>query len=235
MVDQASSVATSSTVAMSGVSRRNFALMGAAAVAALGSEHAFAAVPDWRAPDLRESPDLRELAVRIPTADGIADGVFVHPAAGRHPAVVLWADAAGMRGEAKDVARRLAGAGFSVLLVDPHYRVGGAADRGATAVRQRMTTSTDGNIHRDGKAFSAWIVAQRATDPAAGAPLLRSARPDPSWLAPRGRGATAISAHLIATPRQRDRLSPGQRDALDGAIRDMHHLADLGVRSALRA
>ena len=58
-----------------------------------------------------KAPRLRESTVRIATPDGTADAFFVHPAKGKHPAVILWPDVGGLRDAKMVMARRLAGAG----------------------------------------------------------------------------------------------------------------------------
>lgn len=65
---------------------------------------------------------LAEAMVTIRTADGSADAFFVHPATGRHPGIVLWPDIAGLRDAYKQLARRLAAAGYAVLAVNQYYR-----------------------------------------------------------------------------------------------------------------
>lgn len=94
------------------VSRRQFgAFSGGAAMLA-----ASAGAPGLAAGALAE----REVA--FPTPDGTADGFFVHPAEGKHPAVILWPDIAGLREAKRAMARELAAQGFAVLVMNPYYR-----------------------------------------------------------------------------------------------------------------
>ncbi len=60
--------------------------------------------------------------VLVATPDGEADCYFVHPASGRHPGVILWPDAFGLRSAMRQMGKRLASAGHSVLVVNPYYR-----------------------------------------------------------------------------------------------------------------
>ena len=60
--------------------------------------------------------------VEVPTPDGMADCHFVHPASGRHPGVLIWPDALGLRPAFEQMARRLAESGYAVLAVNPYYR-----------------------------------------------------------------------------------------------------------------
>ena len=60
-----------------------------------------------------------ETNVDIKTADGTCDAAFIHPATGSHPAVLIWPDAFGLRPSMRDMAKRLAGDGYSVLVPNP--------------------------------------------------------------------------------------------------------------------
>lgn len=60
--------------------------------------------------------------VVIKTPAGQADAYFVHPSMGKHPGVLMWPDAFGLRPAMKGMAKRLAAAGYSVLVVNPYYR-----------------------------------------------------------------------------------------------------------------
>lgn len=64
-----------------------------------------------------------ESDVTVKTADGMCDAVFVHPMMGEHPGVLIWPDALGLRPAFREMARRMAGDGFSVLVPNPFYRV----------------------------------------------------------------------------------------------------------------
>ena len=65
---------------------------------------------------------VSESDLDVTTPDGVADCYFVHPSSGSHPGVLLWPDAFGLRPAKKQMARRLAEAGYSVLVVNPYYR-----------------------------------------------------------------------------------------------------------------
>ncbi|MFE0462931.1 dienelactone hydrolase family protein [Kitasatospora sp. NPDC058965] len=63
----------------------------------------------------------------IPTADGSADAFAAFPADGRrHPGVLLYPDAFGLRPELQDKARHLAELGHYVLVPNLYYRTGPA-------------------------------------------------------------------------------------------------------------
>jgi carboxymethylenebutenolidase len=93
------------------LSRRQFGALTGAAVLAAG-----AGAP------LQAAGALAEREVSFPSPDGTIDGFFVHPAEGKHPAVIIWPDIAGVREAKRVIARELAAQGFAVLLVNPYYR-----------------------------------------------------------------------------------------------------------------
>src|SRR5580700_6188470 len=67
--------------------------------------------------------DIVETDVDIKTPDGTCDAAFIHPKSGSHPGVLLWPDAFGLRPAMRDMAKRLAAEGYSVLVPNPFYRV----------------------------------------------------------------------------------------------------------------
>src|SRR5947209_4729356 len=73
--------------------------------------------------------------VTVTTPDGACDAYFVHPATGTAPGVLLWPDIFGLRPAMRTMGKRLAESGYSVLVVNPFYRVKKAptADQGAAA------------------------------------------------------------------------------------------------------
>ncbi|MBD3004978.1 MULTISPECIES: dienelactone hydrolase family protein [unclassified Streptomyces] len=65
--------------------------------------------------------------LRIPTPDGQADAFAAFPdGGGRHPGVLLYADAFGIRPVLREMARELAGHGYYVLVPNFFYRHGPA-------------------------------------------------------------------------------------------------------------
>ena len=65
---------------------------------------------------------VSEADIDVTTPDGVADCFFVHPTSGAHPGVLIWPDAFGLRAAKKQMARRLAESGYSVLVVNQYYR-----------------------------------------------------------------------------------------------------------------
>ncbi|GAA3963181.1 dienelactone hydrolase family protein [Streptomyces marokkonensis] len=66
-------------------------------------------------------------AVEIPTDDGTSDAYLAHPAdESPRPAVLLYMDAFGLRPQLRNMADRLAGAGYTVLVPNVFHRHGRA-------------------------------------------------------------------------------------------------------------
>jgi carboxymethylenebutenolidase len=101
--------------------------------------------------------------VTVTTPDGTADCYFVHPASGTAAGVLLWPDIFGLRPAMRQMGKRLAESGYSVLVVNPFYRVKKAptADNGAaTPIPQLMPLAQALNetTHiTDAKAFIGWL------------------------------------------------------------------------------
>jgi carboxymethylenebutenolidase len=104
-----------------------------------------------------------ERDVEIKTPDGTADGYFVYPSTGSAAAVLLWPDIFGLRPAMRSMAKQLASSGYSVLVVNPFYRVGKTTATGASPIQQMMpfrkgmSQATDMS---DAKTFIAWLDAQ---------------------------------------------------------------------------
>src|ERR671925_957916 len=112
-----------------GLSRREFAAMTAAAGISILLPHAAEA-----------AVDVKEEEVNIKTPDGTADAYFVHPATGTAPGVLVWPDIFGLRPAFRQMGKRLAESGYSVLVVNPFYRVKKAptAENGAATQIQSL-------------------------------------------------------------------------------------------------
>src|SRR5262245_23848822 len=65
-----------------------------------------------------------EQTLDIATKDGAMETFIVHPDRGVHPPVLFLMDAPGIRGELRDMARRLATVGYYVMLPNLYYRAG---------------------------------------------------------------------------------------------------------------
>lgn len=104
--------------------------------------------------------------VTIRTPDGECDAWFVAPTSGAHAAVLVWPDIFGLRPAFRQMGRRLAESGYSVLVVNPFYRQMKAptAPNGAATpiaeVRPMMTALNATTHATDAKAFVTWLDAR---------------------------------------------------------------------------
>ncbi len=73
-------------------------------------------------PRAANAQSVTDTDLDITTPDGVADSYFVHPSSGTHPGVLIWPDAFGLRPAKRQMAKRLAESGYSVLVVNPYYR-----------------------------------------------------------------------------------------------------------------
>ena len=132
------------------ITRRQFGVLVAAGVALV-------------LPESANAQQVTEKEVNITTPDGTADSFFVHPASGSAAAVLIWPDIFGLRPAMRDMAKRLAGQGYAVLVPNPFYRAGKPNATGATPIkemmnfRKGMSAATDMS---DAKTFVAWLDAQ---------------------------------------------------------------------------
>src|ERR687892_679022 len=114
-------------------------------------------------PQTKNAVAVTESDVNVTTPDGTADCYFVHPASGTAPAVLVWPDIFGLRPAFRQMGKRLAESGYSVLVVNPFYRVKKAptaADGSATPIQQLMPLAqalNETTQMTDAKAFIAWL------------------------------------------------------------------------------
>jgi carboxymethylenebutenolidase len=146
------------------LSRRGFGLMTGAAAMAVA------------APALAQS-NVAETDVTVKTPDGNCDAVLFHPQGqGNWSAVLIWPDIMGLRPAFRDMGRRLAAQGYTVLVPNPFYRsakapvIGDNFDFSNPEQRARLTgyrgaMSNDG-IDHDAQAYIAFLDAQPQTNKA---------------------------------------------------------------------
>src|SRR4029077_1138177 len=67
--------------------------------------------------------EVVETDVEVKTPDGTCDAAFIHPKTGSHPGVLIWPDAFGLRPSMREMAKRIAAEGYSVLVPKPFYRL----------------------------------------------------------------------------------------------------------------
>ena len=117
--------------------------------------------------------EVVETDVDVKTPDGTCDAAFIHPKSGTHPGVLIWTDVFGLRPSMRNIGKRLAAEGYSVLVPNPYYRVskapftdastfdfGNQADR---AKLQPLTASlgAPGNVEKDAVAYVGFLDAQK--------------------------------------------------------------------------
>ncbi|HXS05200.1 MAG TPA: dienelactone hydrolase family protein [Rhizomicrobium sp.] len=150
-----------------GVSRRDFTALSVAAGLAATTGAASAAMA------------VTESEVTIKTPDGTCDAAFIRPTTGKHPGVLVWTDIFGLRPSMRDIGKRLAGEGYSVLVPNPFYRTQKAPviadaskfDFSAPADQAKMKLWTtpineSGAIERDATAYIGWMDQQKEVDTA---------------------------------------------------------------------
>ena len=148
------------------VSRRDFIARSVAAGLVAATGKAFAA-----------TLDVVESDVTVMTPDGTCDAAFIHPASGSYPGVIIWPDAAGLRPAMREIGKRVAGEGYSVLVPNLFYRVGKSPQFTTAAnldfkdpdllakIRPLMSSvQAAGAAEKDAVAYVAFLDAQRPVD-----------------------------------------------------------------------
>lgn len=150
---------------LSPLSRRDFVALSLAAgfAAAVGS------VAARGLPVVENEVDLK-------TPDGTCDAVFIHPAKGSHPGILLWHDSPGLRPVIRSLGRRIAGEGYSALVPNLFYRAARApvfdasfdyANNPADREKYRRITApffAHGAAEQDAVAYVAFLDVQRQVD-----------------------------------------------------------------------
>jgi carboxymethylenebutenolidase len=125
-------------------------------------------------PRAADAADTAESEVEIKTPDGTCDAYLVHPVKGRYPAVLIWPDIFGLRPAFRQMGKRLAESGYTVLVINPFYRTKKAPtapehpDFNDPATRQSLM-SLAGSLSpatalTDATAFVAFLDSQPAVD-----------------------------------------------------------------------
>ena len=125
-------------------------------------------------PAVAGAQDVTEVDVDVTTPDGVADCYFVHPSSGTHPGVLVWPDILGLRPAFRQMGKRLAQSGYSVLVVNPFYRSRRApvVPEGATFADEETrnivfplarTLSPETHV-TDARAFVSFLDSQAAVD-----------------------------------------------------------------------
>lgn len=145
------------------ISRRTFGLMTAALTGV--------------ATVARADETVEEKDVDIKTPDGVTDAALFYPKGkGKWPAVLLWPDVMSLRPVFRDMGRRLAAAGYVVLVPNLYYRVKkapvieGAFNFANPDDRAKLTpmraSVTPAGTFKDAEAYVAFLDAQPQTNKA---------------------------------------------------------------------
>ena len=159
--------------AQADVARRDFVLLSAAAgLVAAGSRAEAAAAPAAAPAAAAVAVESREVEIKTP--DGTSDAAFFFQPGKTLPGVLLWCDAFGLRPWTREMGKRLAASGYSVLVPNPFYRTDRAPQYtdvhsfnfGNPDDRQKLfahmgTLNQPGNPEKDATAYVAWLDAQK--------------------------------------------------------------------------
>jgi carboxymethylenebutenolidase len=170
--------------------------------------------------------EVVETDVQIKTPDGTCDAAFIHPKTGSHPGVLIWPDAFGLRPSMRDMAKRLAADGYSVLVPNPFYRLTKPPYTDASKIdfqteRPKITplmasVNAPGAAEKDAVAYIGFLDAQKAVNKSkkigtqgycmGGALVMRTAATLPNRVGAGGSfhggglvNATPDSPHLLAS------------------------------------
>src|SRR4029077_9830471 len=125
-------------------------------------------------PPVANAAEVTDSDVDIKTPDGTCDAYFVHPAKGKAPGVLVWPDIFGLRPAFKQMGKRLAESGYSVLVINPFYRTKHAPtapekpDFNDPPTRQALFALAGSlnpdTANTDAKAFVGWLDSQASVD-----------------------------------------------------------------------
>ena len=114
-------------------------------------------------PPVANAQAVSERDVTIKTPDGTADAYFVYPAKGAAAGVLFWPDIFGLRPATRQMGKRLAESGYSVLVVNPFYRqrkspvAENASSANIKELFPLMQALTETTHMSDARAFIGWM------------------------------------------------------------------------------
>jgi carboxymethylenebutenolidase len=204
-------------------------------------------------PAAADALKVNDSMVEVTTPDGVAEAYLVRPEGGKHPGVLMWPDAYGLRAALKQMARRLAESGYTVLVPNPYYRstrlpaLPEPIDMKSPEVRKlwgplRAPLKADA-VTRDALAFLGYLDALPSVDPArklgtfgycmGGAMALRAAAALPARV---GAAASFHGAGLVTDkPDSPQLLVPRMKASVLIAIAESDDKAQPEAKDALRA
>ena len=182
-------------------------------------------------PQLANAQATSERDVEIKTPDGTCDAYFVHPSSGAAAAVLIWPDIFGLRPAMRTMGKRLAGSGYSVLVVNPFYRAGKPTATGATPIKEMMAfrkgmSAADGHDGCEDVRRLARRAAAGEQEPEGRRAGLLHGRPD---VVPHGIGDARPHRRRRVVPRRRARQRHGRPEQSasaggrhEGVVPDCH-------------
>ena len=147
---------------VSALSRRKFVALSLAAGVGSGARPAFG-----------ENLAVTATDVLVKTPDGVCDAAFFHPVKGSHPGVLIWPDSSSLRPALRELGRRTAAEGYSVLVPNHLYRMAKSpvfpesfnpiTNREDAAFYRRVTAPffAAGAVERDATAYINFLRQQR--------------------------------------------------------------------------
>src|SRR5262245_14523334 len=132
------------------ITRRQFGVMLGAGIAMM-------------LPQVADAVAVTDADVNIMTQDGTADCYFVHPVSGTAPGILMWPDIIGLRPAYRQMAKRLAETGYSVLVANQFYRLKKAptAEAGVETPMEQLRPLAQSLNEKtqmtDAKAFIGWL------------------------------------------------------------------------------
>src|SRR5260370_21036473 len=175
-----------------------------------------------------KSLEVVEKNVEIKTPDGTGDAALIHPKSGSHPGVLIWTDAFGLRPSMREMGKRIAAEGYSVLVPNPFYRVAkdpfpDASNVNFQAERAKITplmasVNAPGNAEKDAVAYVAFLDSQKEVNKGkkigtqgycmGGALVVRTAAAVPNRI---GAGASFHGGGLVAHQTERLPTPPSEK------------------------
>src|SRR2546427_5144770 len=130
--------------ALGWVTRRQFGIMLGAGMAMM-------------LPQVANAVTVTESDVNVMTPDGTADCYFVHPANGTAPGVLVWPDIFGLRPAFRQMGKRLAESGYSVLVRSEEHTLNSSHSQISYAVfcLKKKSSSPSATLRRIREGISA--------------------------------------------------------------------------------
>ena len=120
--------------------------------------------------------DVLEKDVEIETNDGVCEASLSYPVEGEYPAVIIWTDIGGLRPAFREMGKKLASQGYSVLIPNPFYRLSRLPtpekdfdfknpDHKSKGIEMMKTLYEEGGIENDTINFVKYLDEQKHVNP----------------------------------------------------------------------